>query len=80
MGNAIPAGPVINSVSVWCAKRPRKQINPHANDEKETRQRKKGRKERKNQKERERRYECQRDGEKNIPGKHKIIEYEFFYA
>lgn len=21
MGNAIPAGPVINNVSVWCAKR-----------------------------------------------------------
>lgn len=54
MGNAIPAGPVINSVSVWCAKRLRKQINPHANDEKETRQRKKGRKERMNKRERER--------------------------
>lgn len=45
MGNAIPAGPIINSVSVWCAKRLRKQINPHANDEKEERQRKEGRKE-----------------------------------
>jgi len=53
MGNAIPAGPVINSVSVWCAKRLRKQINPHANDEKETRRRKKERKEGKKESERE---------------------------
>jgi len=51
MGNAIPAGPVINSVSVWCAKRLRKQINPHANDAKE---RKKERKEGKKEPERER--------------------------
>lgn len=87
MGNAIPAGPVINSVSVWCAnKRLRKQINPRANDAKE---RKKGRKEGKKEPERERDREAcacvcgvrvrgwERRRERTLR-KHKIIEYEFF--
>lgn len=59
MGNAIPAGPVINSVSVWCAKRLRKQINPHANDEKHGGERKKVSKEGKKESVRERE-ECVR--------------------
>lgn len=70
MGNAIPAGPVINSVSVWCAKcLGNKQIHTQTTRERSTLRRKNGK-----------RKELEKERERKRLRQHEIIEYEFFYA